>query len=124
MYLKRLIILLLLCVLIHQLTFAQQADFSHAVIFSPSQDNVQLQEAVAVLKKVVEEHSNIHLPVVHEAIVRNKPLIVVCTARQKITLPKDFDTILNKLSPTGKDGYKVTFLKDKNMLLVEGYDER
>jgi hypothetical protein len=124
MHLKRFITPLVLCILIQQSTYAERADFSHAVIFSPGQINTQLQEAVAVLQQVVAERSNILLPVVNEVPINNKPLIVVCMSKQEVTLPKVFYTALNKLSPTGKDGYKITFLKDEQTLVVAGYDER
>ncbi|MEP6949469.1 MAG: hypothetical protein ABI863_09350 [Ginsengibacter sp.] len=124
MHLKQFILPLLLCMLIHQSALAQQADFSHAVIFCPGQNNAQLQEAVVVLQKVVEEHSNILLPIIRDINTNDKPLIVVCITKQEVAFPKAFYTSLDKLSPTGKDGYKITFLKDKHTILVAGYDER
>ena len=124
MHLKRFITPLVLCILIQQSTYAQGADFSHAVIFSPGQTSMQLQEAVAVLQQVVAERSNILLPLVNEVPINKRPLIVVCISEQGVTVPKVFYTALNKLSPTGKDGYKITFLKDEQALVVAGYDER
>src|SRR4029079_1887121 len=94
------------------------------VIFSPGQTNMQLQEAVAVLQEVVGERSNILLPLVKEVPITTRPLIVVCISKQGVTLPEVFYTALSKLSPTGKDGYKITFLKVEQTLVVAGYDER
>jgi hypothetical protein len=124
MHIKRFIVALFFCVLIHQSTFAQQADFSGAVIFCPRQSNAQLQEAVVVLQQVIEEHSNILLPVVNKAPMNDKPLIVVCIPKQEVACSKTFFTTLNKLSPIGKEGYKITFLRDQQTILVAGYDER
>ena len=93
-------------------------------LFCPGKDNAQLQEAVVVLQQVVKEHSNILLPVVHESSANDKLLIVVCTATQEAALPKIFYAALNKLPVTRKDGYKITFLKNEQTILVEGHDER
>jgi hypothetical protein len=124
MHVKRFILPLFFCVLIHQPTFAQKADFSHAVIFCPRQNNAQLQEAVTVLQQVIEEHSNILLSLVNKAPIDDKPLIVVCIPKQEVAFPQIFFTALNKLSPTGQEGYKITFLRDQQTILVAGYDER
>ncbi len=78
MYLKRSMAAVLLWMLIYQSTPAQKADFSHAVIFSPGQDNAQLQEAVVVLQQVIKEHSNILLPVVHESSVQTISRLLSC----------------------------------------------
>jgi alpha-glucuronidase len=109
---------------IHQSTFAQPTDFSHAMIVCSGQNNVQLKEAVVVMQQVIEEHSNILLPVTRSFQTHNTPLIVVCTSKQEASLPKAFYTSLNKLSPTGKDGYKITFLKDEQTIIISGFDER
>ncbi|MDP4284149.1 MAG: alpha-glucuronidase family glycosyl hydrolase [Bacteroidota bacterium] len=124
MNLKRLITPLIMCALVPQFTLAQQADFSHAVIFSPKGNSPQLQEAISVLQQVVEEHSNIHLAISSEATENSNPLIVVSINKQEASLPKVFQTALNKLSPTRKDGYKITFLKGKQTILIAGYDDR
>ena len=125
MRLKQFILPAILWMLIQQPAFAQQADFSHAAIFCPAQNNAQLKEAVAVLQQVIEEHSNILLPIVHQPqYTQEIRVIVVCTSKQEATLPKAFYTSLNKLSPTGKDGYKITFLKDEQTIIISGYDER
>ena len=63
MRLKQFILPAILWMLIQQQAFAQQADFSHAAIFYPRQNNEQLKEAVLVLQQTIEEHSNIFLPV-------------------------------------------------------------
>lgn len=110
--------------LIQQSAFAQLANFSHAKIFCPGQNNAQLKEAVGVLQQVIEEHSNIFLPVSPNLNTHGNPVIVVCTFKQELTFPKAYHTSLNKLSPTGKDGYKITFLKDEQTIIIAGFDER
>jgi hypothetical protein len=77
-----------------------------------------------VLQQTIEEHSNIFLPVASSFKTHNTPLIVICTSKQEATLPKAFYTSLNKLSPTEKDGYKITFLKDEQTIIISGFDER
>jgi len=110
--------------LIQQPAFAQQADFSHAAIFCPAQNNAQLREAVVVLQQEIEEHSNIHLSIASNLNIQGNPVIVVCTSKQEGTLPKAFYTSMNKLSPTDKDGYKITFIKDEQINIIYGFDER
>jgi hypothetical protein len=124
MRLKQFILPVLFWLLTQQPALAQSADFSHAAIFCPAQNNTQLQQAVLVLQQVVEEHSNILLPVSPNFNIQGNPLIVVCTTKDEGTLPKAFNTSLNKLSPTGKDGYKITFLKDEQTIIIAGFDER
>jgi len=109
---------------IYQPAFSQQADFSHAVIFCPEQNNAQLKEAVVVLQQVIEEHSNILLPVASNLNTHVNPLIVVCITKEEGALPKALYTSLNQLSSTGKDGYKISFLKDEQTVIIEGFDER
>ncbi|HEX5155036.1 MAG TPA: hypothetical protein VFW07_26515 [Parafilimonas sp.] len=124
MRLKQFILPVIFWLLIQQPSFAQQADFSQAAIFYPQQNNAQLKEAVLVLQQTIEEHSNILLPVAGSFETHDTPLIVICTSKQEATLPKAFCTSLNKLSPTGKDGYKITFLKDEQTVIISGFDER
>ena len=124
MRLKQFILPAIFWLSIQQPAFAQQADFSHAAIFYPRQNNAQLKEAVLVLQQTIEEHSNIFLPVANSFKTHNTPLIVICTSKQEATLPKAFYTSLNKLSPTAKDGYKISFLKDEQTVIISGFDER
>ena len=124
MRLKQFILPAILWMLILQPASAQQADFSHAVIFSPQQNNAQLQQAMLVLQQVIEEHSNIRLPFAPNINTKSNRLIVVCISKQEAVFPKAFNTSLNKLSSTGKDGYKITFLKDEQTIVVAGFDER
>jgi hypothetical protein len=124
MRLKQFILPAIFWLSIQQPAVAQQADFSHAAIFCPRQNNAQLKEAVLVLQQTIGEHSNIFLPVANSFKTHNTPLIVICTSKQEATLPKAFYTSLNKLSPTEKDGYKITFLKDEQTVIISGFDER
>lgn len=124
MHLKKFILPVLSWMLIHQPAFAQRVNFSHAAVFCPGQNNAQLKEAVVVLQQVIEEHSKIVLPIISNLTTHVNPLIVVCTSKQEGTLPKAFYSSLNRLSTTGKDGYKITFLQEKQTIIISGYDER
>ena len=124
MHLKKFILPVLSWMLIHQPAFAQRVNFSHAAVFCPGQNNAQLKEAVVVLQQVIEEHSKIVLPIISNLTTHVNPLIVVCTSKQEGILPKAFYSSLNKLSPTGKDGYKITLLPEKQTIIISGYDER
>ena len=124
MRLKQFILPAFSWMLIYQSALAQQVDFSHAMVFCPEQNNAQLKEAVVVLQQVIEEHSNILLPISPNLNTQGNPLIVVCITKEEGTLPKAFYTSLNKLSPTGKDGYQISFLKDEQTVIIAGFDER
>lgn len=124
MRLKQFILPAIFWLSVQQPAFAQQADFSHAAIFYPRENNAQLKEAVLVLQQTIAEHSNIFLPVAGSFETHNTPLIVICTSKEEATLPKAFYTSLNKLSPTEKDGYKISFLKDEQTIIISGFDER
>lgn len=75
---KRFILMFMLCALIRQPNLAQQADFSHAVVLAPQENNAQLQEAATVLRDVIGEHTNINLPVLHKISNDKKPVIFIC----------------------------------------------
>ena len=112
------------CVLISQTNLAQQADFSHAVILVSEENNAQLHEAAMVLHDVIKEHSNIDLGILHEISGQQKPVIFICTDKKISGLPKNYLSVLNKLSSTKKDGYKISFLKNEQTIIVAGNDER
>ncbi len=121
---KRFILMFMLCVLIRQTNLAQQADFSHAVILAPQENNTQLQEAATVLRDVIREHTNINLPVLHKISNDKKPVIFICIDKSTRAIPNNYSRELHKLSPTKKDGYKITFLKNQQTIIVAGNDER
>lgn len=116
--------ILILCMLITHTIFAQHAGFSHATIFSAGKNNLQLQQAVKVLQLVIEERSTLLLPVTHDEAFKGKPVIVVGIEKQTSAFPENYRKALSNLSPTGKDGYKIAFLRDKQTILVIGHDER
>ncbi len=124
MRLKRFTAILMFCGFMYESNLAQQADFSHAVIFAPEENNAQLQEAATVLRDVIEEHTNVSLPILHEIYVNKKPRIFIFIDKRGAGVSKRISTALNKLSPTRKDGYKITFIKNEQTMVVAGNDER
>ena len=124
MRLQKFISTFLLCVVLHPIDFAQQIDFTNAVICAPGEMNNQLQQAATVLRDVIKEHTNVILPVVHNVSDDKKPLIFICINKKESEIPKHFLLALNKLSATKKDGYKVTLLKGEQTIIVAGNDER
>jgi len=122
---KKFPVILILCILITHTIFAQHADFSHATIFSPGENNLQLKQAVQVLQLVIEEHSTLLLPVTDDEVAfKGKLVIVVGIDKQTSAFPENYRKALSNLSPTGKDGYKIVLLSDKQAILVIGHDER
>ena len=121
---QKFILMFLLCVMLCQINFAQQIDFSNAVIFAPGESNVQLLEAATVLRDVIKEHTNISMPLLHEISNDNKPIIFICIDKKESGIPKKYLIALSKLSSTKNDGYKISFLKNEQTILVAGTDER
>ena len=115
---------LVVSALINTASFAQLSDFSHATIVGGQQNNLQLEAAVTVLRQVVEEHTELQLPVSADFNLKDKPLILVGTDMTISTYPKNYQDALKHLSATGKDGYKIVHLKDKHIILVVGHDDR
>jgi len=105
---------------------AQYSDFSQASICTPQKAGAQLQKAVDVLQEVIEEHTTLHLPIVYKMSFddRDKPSIIVITERQTSLLPESYQSELHHLSLTGKEGFKIIFLKNVQKLVIVGHDER
>ncbi len=124
MRLQKFLLMFLFCFMLCQINFAQQKDFTNAVIFTPEEGNVQLQEAATVLRDVIREHTSISMPILHEISNDNKPIIFICIDKKESAIPKQYLIALSKLSSTKKDGYKISLLQNKQTILVAGNDER
>ena len=54
---------------------------------------------------------------------KEAPTIIVCLEKELTKLPTEIRTALDLLPPTGKDGYKISLINHK-CLVIAGYDER
>src|SRR5690625_2868928 len=73
---------------------------------------------------MVEERSHIQLPIVYGTQLQDKPLIFISTDQQLSSLPEGTRHALDKLSPAGKDGYRIVSLPEKETLVIVGHDGR
>lgn len=114
------------CLLLSHLAIAQYSDFSNASIYAPQKAGAQLQKAVEVLQQVIEETTKVRPPIDYKPNFDklNKPSIAIVTEKQVKLLPEGYQKELSNLSETGKDGYKIIFLKAAQKVLIVGHDER
>jgi hypothetical protein len=114
------------CLLISHLAIAQYSDFSNASIYAPQKSDAQLRKAAEVVQQIIEENTAVRLPIVYKPNFGDldKPAITIVTERQVSLLPESYRKELRDLSATGKDGYKIIFLKADQKVLIVGHDER
>ncbi|MEO9004331.1 MAG: hypothetical protein ABI288_06325 [Ginsengibacter sp.] len=115
------------CLLISHLAIAQYSDFSNASIYAPRKSEPQLRKAVEVLQQVIEERTQVRLPVLYKPNFDDpgKSSIIIVTEQQVAFLPASFRKELLNLRRTEKDGYKIIFLKGvQKKLVIVGHDER
>jgi len=120
---KQIGIFLILYLLLSPVCFGQSIDFSKAIIFFPQNKNIQLQKAVQVLQEEIQKRTGILFPITEKLTAVNKQVIAIGTEEQLDKFPEAYKTTINKLSQTGKDGYKIA-LKDDHSILIAGHDER
>lgn len=102
---------------------AQQLDLSKASIYCSDKKNIQLFKAATVLQEELLLHSKIQSAIAGKLDSKQIPQIIVCLESDISKLPSEVQSSLNQLSPTGKDGYKVTTIGSKYMVIA-GHDER
>jgi len=103
--------------------FSQSADFSKASIFLQEKKNIQLQKAAQVLSEEIKSRTNLSLPVIYKPVPEGKQSIIVVVDGRMEKLPENIKSSLSKLPETGKDGYKITVLENKT-IVIAGHDER
>src|SRR5690625_2456179 len=124
MRLKHFIIFISLLLAVLQPASAQFTDFSEATICLVEENKPDLQVAARVFQEMVEERSHIQLPIVYGTQLQDKPLIFISTDQQLSSLPEGTRHALDKLSPAGKDGYRIVSLPEKETLVIVGHDGR
>ena len=105
------------------LASAQTLDFSKSSIYNPDKKNVQLTRATSVLQEEIELHTHLRLAFAGKPVSRDAPVIIVCLENEATKLPAGIGAALNLLPPTGKDGYKISLI-DPKCLVIAGHDER
>jgi hypothetical protein len=120
---KKLFLVLVAFLLVFPSVFSQTINFSDAVIFFPEKKNVQLGKTVQVLKEELQKRSNLTLPVSDKISKKNKLIIAVGIEGQMEKFPEEYKAAISKLPETGKDGYKITLIENK-VIVIAGHDER
>ena len=105
------------------LASAQMHNFSKTAIYCSDRKNVQLFKASSVLQEELQLHSSLLPAFAGKPEGKDKPLIIVCLEKEITKLPAGIANALEKLSPTGKDGFKI-LLSNPQCLVIAGHDER
>lgn len=103
--------------------FTQNINFSEASVFCTEKSNIRLQKAVQVLQEEIRKRTGILLPASDRLPDGAKLTIVVAIDGRLNRLAESFKAIAGKMPSTGADGYKVTVI-DRKTILVAGNDER
>lgn len=116
-----------LCVLVMGLlpllTSAQTLDFSKTSLYFPDKKNVLLAKAASVLQEELQLHTRIFAAFAGKPVSKETPTIIVCLEKELTKLPAEIHTALDLLPPAGKDGYKISLINPK-CLVIAGHDER
>jgi hypothetical protein len=102
---------------------AQMLNFSKTSIFNANAKNIQLTKAASVLQEELLIHTKILPAFAGKPISGDNPQIIICLEKESSKLPPAVATALNLLPPTGNDGYKITLI-DNKCLVIAGHDER
>jgi len=103
--------------------FTQLTDFSKSSVFLQDKKNGPLQKAVQVLREEIQTRSKILLPEINKLGSGEKQVILVGLESEMDKLPETIRTAIQKLSETGKDGYKIALIDNKT-IVIAGHDER
>ena len=120
---KQITIILFSFLLLSYAGFGQKIEFSNVCVFLPEKKNVQLQKAVQVLREVINERTNILLPLLDKAMPAGKQIIAVGVEGRMDKFPEYCKTAVMKLPETGKEGYKIILIENSTVIIA-GHDER
>ncbi len=123
-YIRKFGILLFFGIGMPCILFAQFVDFSKSKVYLPEESNELLQEVAKVFKEEIVKHCHITLPAGQSNLSERQSLFVIATEKQVTSFPAEWRIAINRLLSTGKDGFKITCLKDKKTLLIVGHEER
>ena len=120
---KQLALFLIGFFLITSVGSAQMTDFSKSSVFLQDKKNAPLQKAVQVLCEEIQTRCKLTLPEISKLGSEEKQVIIVGLESTMDKLPVTIRTAIHKLPKTGKDGYKITLINNKT-IVIAGYDER
>ena len=119
---KRIIIITATLVFLLSRTLAQQVDFSGSAIFLSEKKNIHLQKAVQVLQEEIHKRTGLLLPVIYKPSSGSLKVITVGVEERLDKLSETFRSALRDLPATGKEGFKLIF-KDNREIVIAGHDE-
>jgi len=117
----------LLAVSVTFMSLAQSIDFSQGSIFVSPEGERAIQKPITVLKEEIYKRTGITLAVKYEVksvAVPAEPLIILATTRDLSTLPSSLHAALDRMTPIGKDGFKLLIQPDTKIVVITGDDAR
>jgi hypothetical protein len=117
------LLLILLVGFLPLLSAAQILDFSKTTIFNPDKKNIQLTKAATVLQEELFLHTHLNSAIAGKLNSKDLPQIIVGIDNEISKLPVIVQSALAALPPTGKDGFKISLI-DPKCIVIAGHDER
>ncbi len=116
---------LLLCILLCPYrSFTQTTDFSRASVVCFQSDKISLTIPVKVLREEVNKRTGLDLSLVENIAQGDGPYIILLTERNTPLLPESIQKALEKMPPTGKDGFRIFFSSQTKSIIIAGRDPR
>ena len=120
---KKFALFLIGFLLVTSVGFAQMTDFSKSSVFLQNKKNAPLQKAVQVLREEIQTRCKLTLPEINKLGSEEKQVIIIGLESGMDKLPETIRAAIHKLPETGKDGYKITLIDNKT-IVIAGHDER
>jgi hypothetical protein len=117
----------LLAVSVSFMSLAQSVDFSHASIFVSPEGERAIQKPIMVLKQEIYKRTGITLALkydVKSTVVPAEPRIILATTHDLSMLPSTLQAALGRMTPIGKDGFKLLMQPDTKTVVITGDDAR
>ena len=121
---KILIGLLMFFILLSFNGIAQQLDLSGSRILCLEKKDPVVLKAVTVLQEEIQKRSKTLLPLISKIPGTPEAIIAVGQESDLPKFPESFRSVISKMEPIGKDGYRITVLEGSKTILVIGHDLR
>ncbi|HEX5024142.1 MAG TPA: hypothetical protein VFV68_02675 [Agriterribacter sp.] len=105
-------------------SYAQQIDFSRAVIWVGDEKKISLQKPVQVLVEEVQKRTQLQLQVVENMPGEGEQVIYVLVDNKESKLPKTLRAVLNAIPEPGNEGFRIVTKKEENALIIVAKDAR
>jgi len=108
-------------------SLAQSINFSQASIFVTPGGEQAIQKPITVLQEEVYKRTGIILTINHDlkaTPVPAQPRVILATTEELSILPSFLRAALDRMAPTGKDGFKLLMQPEAKTVVITGDDAR